>query len=51
MKKKKTPEIIKQELLTSILEIFKEQDYLKINEEVENLKYEDLLKGAKKKFI
>ena len=48
-------EIIKQELLASILEVFEEEDYLQMNEEVKNAKepkdgislvkkYEDLLK-------
>ena len=61
MKKKKTPQIIKQELLASILEVFdKEEDYLHMNEEVKNVKelkdsislvkkYEDLLKGVIRK--
>ena len=61
MKKKKTPEIIKQELLASILEVFhEEEDYLHMNEEVNNVKelkngislvkkYEDLLKGANRR--
>ena len=60
---KKTPEIIKQELLASILEVFdEEEDYLHMNEEVKNMKemkdgislvkkYEDLLKGANRKII
>ena len=38
MKKKKTPEIINQELLQSILEVFEEEDYLKMNGEVKNAK-------------
>ena len=38
-KKKKTPEIIKQELLASILDIFDEnEDYLQMNKEVKNTK-------------
>ena len=63
MNKQKTPELIKKELLASILEVFnKEEGYLQINEEVKNAKelkdgmalvkkYEDLLKGANKKII
>ena len=62
IKKKKTPETIKKELLASILEVFEEEDYLQICEEVKNVKdlkdgislvkkYEDLLKGANKKII
>ena len=63
MNKQKTPEMIKKELLASILEVFnEEQDYLQINEEVKNAKElkdgmalvkkcEDLLKGANKKMI
>ena len=63
MNKQKTPEMIKKELLASILEVFnEEQDYLQINEEVKNAKelkdgmalvkkYENLLKGANKKII
>ena len=63
MNKQKTPEMIKKELLASILEAFnEEQDYLQINEDVKNAKelkdgmalvkkYEDLLKGANKKII
>ena len=39
MNKKKTPEIIKKELLASILEVSnKEEDYLQMNEEVTNAK-------------
>ena len=38
MKKKKAPEIIKQELLASILEVFEKEDDLQINEEVKNAK-------------
>ena len=61
MKKKKTTEIIKQELLVSILEVSdKEENYLHMNEEVKNVKelkdsislvkkYEDLLKGVTRK--
>ena len=60
---KKTPEIIKKELLASILEVSnEEEDYLRMNEEVKNAKelkdgiclikkYENLSKGANKKFI
>ena len=63
MNKQKTPELIKKELLASILEVFNEEEgYLKINEEVKNAKelkdgmalvkkYENLLKGANKKII
>ena len=62
MKKKKTPEIIKKELLASILEVFEDEDYLQICEEVKNAKnlkdgislvkkYEDLLKEANRKII
>ena len=63
MNKQKTPELIKKELLASILEVFNEEEgYLQINEEVKNAKemkdgmalvkkYEDLLKGANKKII
>ena len=62
MKKKKTPEIIKKELLASILEVFEEEDYLQTREEVKNAKdlkdgislvkkYEDLLKEANRKII
>ena len=63
MNKQKTPELIKKELLASILEVFNEEEgYLQINEEVKNAKelkdgmalvkkYEDLLKGANKKNI
>ena len=36
MKKKKTLETIKKELLASILEVFEEEDYLQICEEVKN---------------
>ena len=36
--KKKSPEVIKQELLTSIIEIADEEDYLGLNEEVKNAK-------------
>ena len=61
--RKKTPEIIKQELLASILEVFeKKEDYLQMNEEVKNAKepkgsillikkYKDFLKGTNKKII
>ena len=55
MNKQKTPELIKKELLASILEVFNEEEgYLQINEEVGMAlvkKYEDLLKGANKKII
>ena len=63
MNKQKTPELIKKELLASILQVFNEEEgYLQINEEVKNAKelkdgmalvkkYEDLLKGANKKII
>ena len=63
MNKQKTPELIKKELLASILEVFNEEEgYLQINEKVKNTKalkdgmalvkkYEDLLKGANKKII
>ena len=63
MNKQKTPEMIKKELLASILEVFnEEQDYLQINEEVKKAKElkdgmalvkkcEDHLKGANKKMI
>ena len=38
-KKKKTPEVIKQELLASILEVFDEkEDYQQMNEDVKNVK-------------
>ena len=36
--KKKSPEVIKQELLTSVIEIADEEDYLGLNEEVKNAK-------------
>ena len=60
MKKKRTPEIIKQEWFSSILEVFEEKDYLQMNKEVKNAKepkddislvkkYEDLLERAKRK--
>ena len=62
MKTKKTPETIKKELLESISEVFEEEDYLQICEEVKNAKdfkdgislvkkYEDLLKSSNKKII
>ena len=39
MNKKKTPEMIKKNLLVSILEVFnEEEDYLQMNEEVKNAK-------------
>ena len=43
MKKKKTPETIKKELLASVLEVFKEEDYLQICQEVK--KDKDLKDG------
>ena len=58
--KKKTPEIIKKELLISILNVSnEEEDYLRMNKEVKNAKelkesicltkkYENLFKGANK---
>ena len=61
--KKKRPEIIKQELLSSISEVFDEEvDHLHINKEVQNVKglkhgiflvkkYEDFLKGGNRKII
>ena len=42
-KKKKTPETIKKELLASVLEVFKEEDYLQICQEVK--KDKDLKDG------
>ena len=63
VKKNKTPEIVKQELLASIVEHSDgEEDYLELNEEVNIAKepkditalvkkYEHLLKGANKKII
>ena len=59
MKKKKTPETAKKELLASILEVLQEEDYLNICETVKNAKdlkdaislvkkYEDLLKSSNK---
>ena len=63
VKKNKTPEIVKQELLASIAENSDgEKDYLVLNEEVRNAKepqdgialvkkYENLLKGTNKKII
>ena len=61
-KTKKTPETIRKELLASILEVFEEEHYLQMCEEMKNAKdlkdgislvkkYEDLLKGANKKII
>ena len=59
--KKKTPKIIKKELLTSILDASnEEEDYLRMSKAVKNAKelkesicltkkYENLLKGANKK--
>ena len=39
MNKQKTPQLIKKELLASILEVFNEEEgYLQINEEVKNAK-------------
>ena len=63
MNKKKTPIIIKKELLASILEVSnEEEEYLQMNKEVKNAKeqkdgtclikkYENLLKGPNKKII
>ena len=62
MKTKKTPETIKKELLESISEVFEDENYLQICEEVKNAKdlkdgislvkkYEDLLKSSNKKII
>ena len=62
MKTIRTPETIKKELLESILEVFEEENYLQICEEVKNAKdlkdsislvekYEDLLKSSNKKII
>ena len=62
MKQKKTPETIKKELLESILEVFEEDNYSQICEEVKNAKdlkgsiflakkYENLLKSLNKKII
>ena len=60
---KKTPELIKQNLLASLVEHSDgEGDYLELNEEIRNAKelqdaidsvkkYEDLLKAANKKII
>ena len=60
---KKTPELIKQKLLASLVEHWDgEGDYLELNEEIRNAKelqdaidlvkkYEDLLKAANKKII
>ena len=47
MKTKKTPETIKEELLASILEVFEEEDYLQICQEVKNAKEGELLKRLK----
>ena len=61
--KKKTPELIKQKLLASLVEhLDGEGYYLELNEEIRNAKelqdaidlvkkYEDLLKAANKKII
>ena len=60
MKTKKTHETIKKELPESISEVFEEEDYLQICEEVKNAKdlkdsislvkkYEDLLRNSNKK--
>ena len=38
MKKKKTPETTKKELLKSILKVFEEENYLQICEEAKNAK-------------
>ena len=62
MKIKKALETIKKELLESILEVFEEEGYLQICEEVKDAKnlkdcislvkkYEDLLKSSNKKII
>ena len=63
VKKNKTPEIIKQELLASIVELSDgDKDYLELNEEVRNAKkpkdgiclvkkYEDLLRAANRKIV
>ena len=60
---KKTPELIKQKLLASLVDYSDgEGDYLELNEEIRNAKelqdaidlvkkYEDLLKAANKKII
>ena len=61
MNRKKTPEMIKKELEESILEVSEEEN-ANLNKEVKNVKslnegislvqkYENLLKGANKKFI
>ena len=63
VKKEKTLEMIKKELLTSLVEHSDgEEDYLELNEEVRNAKetrdgialvkkYENVLKGTNKKII
>ena len=63
VKKNKTPEIIKQELLASIVELSDgDKDYLELNEELRNAKkskdgiclvkkYEDLLRAENRKII
>ena len=62
MKKKKTLETAKKELLASILEVLQEEDYLNICENVKNAKdlkdaislvkkHEDLLKSSNKRII
>ena len=63
VKKNKTPKIIKQELLASIVELaYWQEDYLELNLEVRNAKepkdgrslikkYEDLLKWTDRKII
>ena len=62
IKIKKTPKTIKKELLESILEVFKEENFLQICEDVKNAKdlkgsiflakeYQDLLKSSNKKII
>ena len=50
VRKKKTPEIIKRELLASILEVFEGKDYLK-DGKCSVKKYEGLLKEANRKII
>ena len=50
MRKKRTPEIIKRELLASILEVFEGKDYLK-DDKSSVKKYEGLLKEANRKII
>ena len=50
VRKKKTPEIIKRELLASILEVFEGKDYLKDSKSSVK-KYEGLLKEVNRKII